>query len=685
MTANTNKDNAAANPAADAASIGENGQFAFQAEVSRLLSIVTNALYSNRDIFLRELISNASDACDKLRYMAIAEPSLVGGDAQYRIDVAYDTTARTVTVTDNGIGMDKQDLIDNLGTIARSGTARLMEQVKAAAPQAQAAKNPESAALSLIGQFGVGFYASFMVANTVDVVTQKAGTENAYLWSSDGVSGFTIAEAGAEDRAKLQNGRGTVIILHIKDDASDYLIPDKLSQIITQYSDHVALPVYLRSNAPDAKPERDDEDAPVNAGSALWTRQKSTLKDEDYNNFYSTLTFGMDTPSLTLHWTAEGKIEYTGLLFVPTMRPFDMFDPSRRHAVRLYVRRVFITDQCENLVFPWLRFLRGVIDCQDLQLNISREMLQHNPLIHAIRRGVARKVLSELLKLSRDDIPAYATFWGQFGMILKEGLYDAIDHREDLFKLARFYSSAKDGLVSLEDYVARMKDGQEKIYYITGENADALRKSPQIEGYKSRGIEVLLMTDTIDSFWLPQAGDFEGKRFQSVTKGFEDLSRFDADKKTDNQADKPDNADKSDKGADKAKTDTAPLIAVLTEVLKDEVDAVRISSRLTESPVCLVAADHGVDMHMENVLKIQQHYTPTAKRVLEINAGHALIKGLAAQISAATPQIGREDAAWLLYDQAKILQGEKLADPAAFAARLTTLMSALMNTDLKKN
>lgn len=636
----------------------ENGQFAFQAEVSRLLGIVANALYSNRDIFLRELISNASDACDKLRYLAIETPSLAAAGADYKIAVTYDTKARTVSVTDNGIGMDRQDLIDNLGTIARSGTAKLMEQVKDATKASS-----RDGALNLIGQFGVGFYAGFMVADKIDVISAKAGDEAVWHWSSDGLSGFTVAEGTAEDKALLPQGRGTRITLHLKDDASDYLVPEKLEQIITRYSDHVGLPITLKNETPGGTPERDGEDAPVNAASALWTRPKSELKDEDYKNFYATINYGMDDPMLTMHWTAEGKIEYTGLLFIPTMRPFDLFDASRRHAVRLYVKRVFITDQCETLVFPWLRFLRGVVDCQDLQLNISREMLQHNPLIHTIRRGIARKVLSELQKLAKDDAPAYATFWGQFGMVLKEGLYDAVDHREDLLKLTRFASSAQEGLTSLEDYISRMKPDQDKIYYITGENAEALSRSPQIEGYRARGIEVLLMTDTVDSFWLPQVPDYAGKRFQSVTKGNEDLSRFDTDKK-----------DETDNAADKSAA-VAPLIAVLKEVLKDEVGDVRPSTRLTESPVCLVAAEHGVDMHMENVLRIQQHYTPTVKRVLEINPDHSLIKALAAQIGADAPTIGREDAAHLLYDQAKILQGEKLGDPAAFSARLAKIVA----------
>lgn len=646
-------------------------QFAFQAEVSRLLGIVTNALYSNKDIFLRELVSNASDACDKLRYEAIARPELKKNSDEFAIDLTLNTDSRTLTVTDNGIGMNREDLIENLGTIARSGTAKLMEQLKTA--QSDGSTGKDGGALNLIGQFGVGFYASFMVAGKVDVITRKAGEAQIWHWSSDGVSGYSLYEAGSEHANLLPEGSGTVIILHLKDDASDYLIPEKLEQIITKYSDHVAFNIYLKKSADDTDKKQ------INSGSAIWARSKSDLTDEDYNQFYQSLTFGMDEPSLTLHWTAEGKIEYTGLLYVPTMRPFDMFDPSRRHAVRLYVKRIFITDDCENLVFPWLRFLRGVIDCQDLQLNISREMLQHNPMIHMIRRGIARKVLSELLKLSRNDTAAYETFWGQFGMILKEGLYDAIDHQEDLFKLCRFHSTESEGWTGLEDYVSRMKDGQDKIYYITGENAEALRKSPQVEGYRARGLEVLLMTDTIDSFWLQNALEFDGKMFQSVTKGEADLDKFDSKNK-----DKDSEAEAKSEDKETADQDIDALLTILKDNLAEDVADVRISKRLKESPVCLIAADHGVDMHMENVLKIQQHYEPTAKRILEVNADHEMIKSLAQQLAksgdtaesapATTAPLGTAETAHFLLDQAKILQGEKLDDPSRFAAQLSSIM-----------
>lgn len=642
-----------------------NNTHEFKAEVSRLLGIVTNALYSNKDIFLRELISNASDACDKLRYEAISNPELLNGQSDFAIDLSVDMEARTISITDNGVGMDHDDLIENLGTIARSGTAKLMEQLKSANEATEGAPN-------LIGQFGVGFYASFMVAEKVDVITRKAGSNETWMWSSDGVTGYQLANATTEQEDLLSGHRGTHITLYIKDDASDYLIPEKLEQIIRTYSDHVAFPITIESKA--SAEENTTEKRQVNSGAAIWARNKSELTDEDYTNFYQSLTYGMDEPLLTTHWTAEGKIEYTGLLYTPTLRPFDMFDPGRRHAVKLYVKRVFITDDCESLVYPWLRFLRGVIDCQDLQLNISREMLQHNPMIHMMRRGIARKVLGELLKLSRNDESAYNAFWGQFGMVLKEGLYDAVDHRDELFKLCRFPSTETDGLTGLEDYIERMKDGQDKIYYITGENADALRKSPQIEGYKARGIEVLIMTDTIDSFWLQNAPDFDGKLFQSVTKGEDDLSAFDTADKSDDTKDE--SAKSEDKAKDKGQLDD--FITLLKSNLSEDIGDVRISKRLRESPVCLVAAEHGVDMHMENVLKIQQHYQPTAKRILEINATHEMITALADNIKQGTSPIAESDAAQFLLDQAKILQGEKLDDPSRFASQLTALMTKAM-------
>ena len=624
----------------------------FGADVSRLLDIVAHALYSNRDVFLRELVSNAADACDRLRYESIRDPSLTSGDTTFKINVFKDTGYRCLHVQDNGIGMSRQEMIDNLGTIAKSGTRAMMEQIKS---------NPtnDQDRLSLIGQFGVGFYASFMVAHKVEVISRRAGTAETHHWESDGRTGFTIREATADEAKKLSSGRGTLIILHVNDDASDFLIDEKLKQVIQIWSDHISVPVYLSD---PAKTEIDEK--PVNAGSALWMRSKQDITTEQYEEFYRHISHGLDEPVLTSHWRAEGKIEYTALLYIPTLRPWDMYDPGRKTSVRLYVKRVFISDTMDGLMYPWMRFVRGVIDSEDLPLNISREMLQMNPVIAKIRSGVAKRILSDLNKLSEDDPAAFKTFWGQFGPVLKEGLYDAVEHREGLFKIARFFSThQEDTLTSLSDYVSRMKDGQDSIYYITGENLETLKNSPQIEGFKARGIEVLLMTDTIDDFWLQQIHDFDGKPFKSVTKGSIDLSKFEKQNKTD------------DKKPESEHRDTTPLLASLKDLLKDEVGDVRISSRLTDSPVCLVAAEGEVDMHMERVLKIHPKYDAQSKRIMEVNEDHPLIQRLSTLAqNAGTNSPDLHDAAHLLLDQARIIQGEPIPDPANFARRMARFM-----------
>lgn len=620
----------------------------FDTDVARLLDIVANALYTNRDVFLRELISNAADACDRLRYESLQKPDLLGDHPDLNIRILKDTETRTVTIQDSGIGMDENELQDNLGTIARSGTAKIMEAVK---------DQGENKDLNLIGQFGVGFYSSFMIADKVEVISRKAGSDKIFHWSSDGRTGFALREATADERALLlPAARGTRITVHVKNDASDYLLEDKLKQIILKYSDHIDVPVFVGEKA--------DEEKPVNAASALWTRSKSDITEDQYLEFYAHIGHVFDQPLKTVHWRAEGKIEYTGLLFIPTLRPWDLYDPERKHGVRLYVKRVFITDSLDGLIYPWMRFLKGVIDSEDLPLNISREMLQHNPVVDKIRRGVTKKVLSELYTLSQNDAPAFDSFWYQFGAVLKEGLYDAAEHREDLFKVCRFFSTHEDNVItSLEDYISRMKDGQEEIYYMSGENVDSMRSSPQIEGFKARGLEVLFMTDTVDSFWLQNVMDYQGKKFVSVTQGNVDLSKFKAGKKED---EKPE--DKSEEKKETFET----LLSAMSTILKDEIKQVRLSSRLTNSPVCLVAADGAVDMQMERVLKIHQKYDPNEKtKILEINPDHALIKKMA---NLKEGDDALKDAAWLLYDQALIIQGEPVSDSAEFARRMARFM-----------
>lgn len=612
----------------------------FNADVSRLLDIVANALYTNHDVFLRELISNAADACDRLRYDAIQTPALISDNSNFRIHIYKNSKNRTLTIADNGVGMSKKELTDNLGTIAKSGTASLMEKMKKKGDEKE---DP----LKLIGQFGVGFYASYMVASTVTVVSRKAGSKSIWAWESDGRTGFTVRAPSDEEKAALDGERGTAIILNIKDEGSEFLLDEKIKQTVQQYSDHIDVKIFLNTPAETAE----GEGQPINDASAIWARSKNEVTTEEYTAFYKHITHGMDEPIMTSHWRAEGKIEYSALMFIPTMRPWDLYDPERKSAMRLYVRRVFISDSLDGLMYPWLRFVRGVVDSQDLPLNISRESLQYNPLIAKIRSGVTKRILSDLDKLSKNDYPAFITFWGQFGSALKEGLYDAAEHRDDIFKIARFYSTQDNGekLTSLDDYIERMKDDQKDIYFISGENLESLKNSPQIEGFKSRGFEVLFFTDTVDDFWLQQVPDYKQKNFKSVTKGDIDL-----DDNKDEEAPKP-----------------TALTSKLFEVLNDDVENVRVSKRLTDSPVCLVASDDGVDMHMERVLKVHQKYQGQSKPVLEINAKHPLIEKLDSLIESDK----FEDAAKLLLDQAKIIQGEPLKDPSGFARRMSAFMS----------
>lgn len=618
-----------------------NEQMNFSADVSRLLGIVANALYTNHDVFLRELISNSADACDRLRYEAIQKPELTADNPDFRIHVYKDTSSRTLTLVDNGIGMGKAELIDNLGTIAKSGTAALMEKMKGG-----------DDSLKLIGQFGVGFYASYMVADFVTVISRKAGSKAVWAWESDGATGFHVRKATKDEEEKLDGNRGTAIVLNIKDDGSDFLIDEKIKQTVETYSDHIDFKIFMN------KPEETEkgEGQPINQASAIWTRSKSEVTPQEYEDFYRHITHGFDEPIITSHWRAEGKIEFNALLFIPTMRPWDLYDPSRKNAVRLYVRRVFITDSLDELMYPWLRFVRGVIDSEDLPLNISRESLQYNPIIAKIRTSVTKRILSDLDKLSRDDWAGFITFWGQFGPALKEGLYDAAEHRDAIFKVCRFYSTETNGekFTSLDEYIERMDENQKDIYYISGENLEALKNSPQIEGFKDKGIEVLFFTDTIDDFWLQNATEYKGKTFKSVTKGNIDLG------------------EKKDEKKEEPTKENTDLIEALKKLLEDDVSDIRVSSRLTNSPVCLVAPEDGVDMHMERVLKIHQKYAGESKPVMEINTGHELIKKME---GLDTKSDAFKDAAYLLYDQAKIVQGEPVKNPAEFARRMANFMA----------
>lgn len=613
----------------------------FQAEVSRLLDIVAHSLYSDRRIFLRELISNAADACDRLRYEAIAKPELIAGDPELKVSLAIDKANRVITVADNGIGMSHDDLVDNLGTIARSGTAKFMQTLSGDAKKD----------VSLIGQFGVGFYSAYMVADRVDVVSRKAGEEAAWQWSSDGRGAYTVTPAE-------RSGRGTSIMLHLREDAAEFLEPMRLRAIVAQYSDHIALPIVLKG----------ETDETINRASALWMRAKSEVTAEQHKEFYGHVSHSMDEPWLTLHWRAEGKIEYSSLLYIPSTRPFDLFEPERKHGVRLYVRRVFITDKCDELVPRYLRFLRGVVDSEDLPLNISREMLQNNPVLGLIRTGLTNRVLSELEKKAKDSAEDYAKFWEVFGAVLKEGLYEDRERRDTLLTLARFRTTTAEGWSSLADIVARMKPGQESIFYIAGEDSAALKASPQLEGFRKRGVEVLLLTDPVDEFWVNSVGAFQDKKFKSVTRGGADLSKIAAEEKKDEATPKPETP----------AGDIGALVALFKVALQDEVKDVRVSERLTDSPVCLVADENDLDMHLERLLRQHKQLDQTAKRILEINPDHALIRALAGALPKGDSGGRLKDVAELLLDQARIVNGEGVADAAAFARRLSDVLTRIV-------
>ncbi|MFY8106879.1 MAG: molecular chaperone HtpG, partial [Elstera sp.] len=565
---------------------------AFQAEVSRLLDIVAHALYSEREVFLRELISNAADACDKHRYLALTEPDKAGPQREYAVTLVPDAEAKTLTIRDTGIGMDRTDLIENLGTIARSGTGKFLEKL-----EGDAKKD-----FSLIGQFGVGFYSAFMVADKVRVVSRKVGADGAYSWESDGRGSFTVAEAEQEDR-------GTSITLFLKEDAGEFLDEWRLKAIVRRYSDHIALPIKLKTA---------EEEETINAASALWTRSKSEVTDEQTKAFYESLTYDSADPFATLHIKAEGALEYSALLYLPSKRPPDLFTADRQSRVKLYARRVFITDDCKDLMPSWLRFVQGVVDSADLPLNVSREMLQNNPVVRKIRSGLVKKIISELEKKAKaeDGRSAYETFWEAFGPVLKEGLYEDFENRQAILGLARFRSSTESGWVSLADYVGRLKPGQKAIYTASGESVEAIAASPHLEGFRAKGVEVLYLTDPIDEFWLPMIGSFEDKPFQSITRGAADLGEIAGE------------GEEKPAPAPETTPDLAALIERLKSVYGDTVKDVRVSQRLTDSAVCLVADAGDVDLHLEKLLRAHQRLEKDAKRVLEINPTHPVITKL---------------------------------------------------------
>jgi molecular chaperone HtpG len=604
----------------------------FQAEVAELLHLMVHSVYSETDIFLRELISNASDACDKLRYEAIAAPELISDGAPPKIRIAPDKKANTLSVVDSGIGMDRQELIDNLGTIARSGTKSFLSRLTEAKDGA-----------NLIGQFGVGFYAAFMVAERIVVTSRRAGSDQAWTWSSSGGSGFEIAPAGEEDSQRVT--RGTKIVLHLKKDAAKYLETYEIERIVRAYSDNIQFPIEL-------VPE-EGEPRQINSASALWQRPKSELTPEDYKQAYQSIAGAFDEPAMTLHYRAEGRQSYAVMLFAPSTKPFDLFDQARKGKVKLYVRRVFIADDAD-LLPAYLRFIRGVIDSEDLPLNISREMLQNNPQLAQIRKAVTGRVITELETLGDKEPEAFTKIWDAFGAVIKEGLWEDYERREKLLALSRFTTTSGEKR-SIKQYVEDLKPNQTEIYYLTGDSIERLKANPKLESATARGIEVLLLTDPVDAFWTSAPLDFGGKPLKSLSQGDVDFGLI------------PLLEEKADDRHDDSAADEATTIAVIKDTLGDRVSDVRASQRLTSSASCLVAGGDGRDRMLERLLAQQNHGGGT-KPILEVNMRHPLVAAISGAKDAAA------DLSFLLLEQAQILDGDLPEDPAAFASRLNQLV-----------
>jgi molecular chaperone HtpG len=630
--------------------VAQSESLPFEADVAKLLHLMVHSVYSDKSVFLRELIANAADACERLRYEAIAQPALLGEDAKPRITVALDEATRQLSIEDNGIGMDRGELIEALGTIASSGTKAFLDRIGAEPDgegrQGRSEGSDGGAAgegRALIGRFGVGFYSAFMVAERVEVISRRAGADAAWLWSSDGKGDFLIAAAAAT----IAPRRGTRIVLHLMDDAKIYTERANVERSIREQSGHVPVPIAIVEK-PGAAPVE------VTDGAALWTKPKAEIAPADYTDFYRSVAGAFDEPALTVHFRAEGRQDYTALLFVPSARPFDLFDPDRTGRIKLYVKRVFITDDAQILP-RYLRFLRGVVDSADLPLNVSREKIQESPLLAAIKKGVTSRAFTELERLAEKESQTYTKIWDVFGAVLKEGIYEDFERRESLLKLARFRTTAGDAWRSLKDYMAALRPNQTAIYYIAGDDLSRLKSSPHLEGFRARGIEVLLLTDPVDTFWVVPSQGFDGKPFRSVTQGAADLTlipRLDA----------------ATSAAAEIAGPVKNFLAFLKATLGEAVAEVRASERLTDSAVCLVAADKGPDRALERLLAGAGQLTSASKPVLEVNPQHDLIKALAA-LGEGEREF-KEDAAHLLYEEARLLDGDRPLDARAFSDRL---------------
>ena len=613
----------------------------FQTEAKQLLHLMIHSLYSNREIFLRELISNASDAIDKLRFESLSDDALIADDPEFRIRIDFDADAKTLTVADNGIGMTREEVIEQLGTIAKSGTAEFFERLTG--DQRQDAQ--------LIGQFGVGFYSAFMAADEVEVITRRAGTGNGTRWKSKGEDEFTVEDAEAD--------RGTRVVLHLKSDAEEFAEAFRLRSIVRKYSDHIGVPVVMSAEAGGESDDKDEdeENAPgeevINSATALWTRSRSEVKDDEYKEFYKHVSHDFEDPIAWSHNRVEGRLEYTSLVFIPRRAPFDLWNRESPRGLKLYVQRVFIMDDAEQFLPLYLRFVRGIVDSNDLPLNVSREILQEDPAVTTIRNALAKRVLDALSRLEGDD---YDTFWDEFGQVVKEGIAEDFTNREAIMKLLRFSSTGKDGeeqRTSLSDYADRMQDGQKKIYYLIADNLAAARQSPHLEVFRQRGIEVLLLTDRIDEWFMTFVNEFDGKTLQDVTRGELDL-------------------DDEAKAEDRAEDDG--LAERIKSALADRVESVRRSTRLTDSPACLVLGEHDMGAQMRRLMEATGQSVPDAKPHFEFNPDHPLVLKLDGEADE-----GRfADLVKVLFDQASLAEGQSLADPGDYVRRVNSLLLELL-------
>lgn len=603
----------------------------FEADTGKILNIVINSLYSDRDIFLRELLSNASDAIQKRKFLGQTDPVVLNDEID-NIEIVINKKKKIIEITDTGIGLTDAELAETLGTIAKSGTSAFLQEL-------DGEESSKDAAKTLIGQFGVGFYSAFMVADKVEVVSRKAGTSKSSIWESDGQSGFAI------NNSEDQQAVGTKIILHLKKDAKEFATTDKIKSLIKKYSDHISVPINIK--------EADGEIEQVNSATAIWTKATSKISDEEYKEFYNSTFGAFDEPFATLHNKSEGTLEFTNLLFIPKTAPFDLFDPERKTKINLYINRVFISNDLEGVIPTWLRFIKGILDTTSLDLNVSREMVQNNPVLKKISKSLTKRVLSELKKRLKKDEVVYDAFWEQFGKVLKEGLYEDIENKDKIAEIIRVRSLKEDKLITLQSYIDSMIDGQDKIYVLTADTLEQAQSSPHLEGFKAQGIDVLLMTDPIDAFWTSQMKSFQEKDFLSISREKYDISKL--------------GEVKDDDGGDNESTDEV-YSPIIKECLGDLVEDVKASKNLIDSPVRLVAGDGGLDFNLERILKAQNPEFEGSKKVLEINLRHELIKKLPALSSETQKSLCR-----VLFEQARILDGEMPSNSLQFSKDLITL------------